>query len=198
MAKSHIGIFWLYLTLFFVFYFMLSYTLLATSYRHTYQLPVDGPGTLLSDRWTFAFVRDLLTSLYLLNFVTVFYMLVSGTTQSANVNLVCSLMLFGLALVIVVFDAENIRYGQVSPDSPKFAVSNQARDHRWCCVYGHLPGAELLCLINSGCAPPQSPNELVTDDVYLTKLILNVFAAIMLFWNFVYTITQYKPKIKKK
>ena len=52
------SVYWLYTSIFYVMFVIIMYCMLSFNIRHTYELPTDSPGVLISDRWSFSFIKE--------------------------------------------------------------------------------------------------------------------------------------------
>ena len=190
--------FWVYIMLFFVCFAGLFFTTLSMSFRHTYELPVDSPGMLLSDRWSFEFVAQFLMFIYLLNLIAVFYMLVKANRVGVNVNIFACVVLLIFFAVFLSFDIVSIVNANAGPSEEGFTLANQARDPRWCCVYGGTSVTSLMCSVNVtklSCGPI-TPAQLVPNHIFITKLCFHIFIGVLLAWCLIYTWATYSPTLK--
>lgn len=174
--------------------FVLFVCALSFNFRHTYELPLSAPGVLVSDRWSFEFMRELLMWLYMLIFISGPFMRQSRTKNGVAVHLVVLVLLTLLAILNGVADGFTLWRANLTPGAPNFTLANLARDPRWCCKYGLLPGTELICAIINPC--PAVPT-LYYNPVFVTRVIVNILFGVFFIYDFWVTLLVYVPVLNE-
>ena len=177
----------------------LSYCHLAFNFRHTYQLPIDSPGVLVSDRWTFNFVREWLFFLYLLMFISGPFMRLSKTKTGVAVHLVVLVLLLVFGLLIIWADGVDLAQANLPPHDALFDAANLANDPRYCCVWGGQPGTELICANNVTMAacPAIGIEQLRYNSVFVLRFGLNMTVLALLVYDIFVTWLAYLPLLNE-
>jgi hypothetical protein len=193
------GEYWAYTVMFLLVYVFLFYCAMTmgASVRHTYQLPASSPGVLVSDFWSWPFIREFLICVYMAGLISGFFMLMSKTRKGFNIHVVILVMLIAWFGVALAFDIVALFYKNVGPHEEGFEVVNLARDLRWCCVYGGQPGTNLLCNINATATPcpPISHQDLGTNPNFLGRFILQILIGCALVYDLLTTVFVYRPRL---
>jgi len=188
-----------YLVLYFILVIILMYAMLSFSVRHTYQLPISSPGTLVSDRWDFNFVREWLFWLYGLVLLSGPFMRLSRGRGGVGVHLALLILLLFWSVVNVIFDIIQLNVANLPPTADDFQASTLARDPRWCCVYGGQPGAVLICANNATLAmcPATGIATLTANHVFVTRVAINFLFIAFILYDIIVTWTAYLPLLNR-
>ena len=191
--------YWAYTVLFGLLFVFLYWTTLCFSFRHTYELPVNSPGILVSDRWTWNFIREWLMILYCAVPLTGFFMLMTRTKTGAYAHIFILFIMFVWAATMFSFDVVQIVENNKGPHEEGFDKTSLAYDTRWCCIYGGQPGAELYCAIdtNSVSCPPMSAAPLGINSVFLFRFAINMRFWIFIIYDFFITVWTWLPRLSK-
>jgi len=189
----------IFLIFFWVIFAIIFYCTLSFNFRHTYQLPVDSPGVLVSDRWTFQYVREWLFFLYLLMLISGPFMRLSKTKEGVGIHIFVLVLLMIFCILTVGADTITLRSANVGPSDPSFDPANLATDNRWCCVHGGSPGTELVCANNRTVAecPAISENELRSDSVFVLRFALNLILGGMIAYDLLVVWLSYWPLLNE-
>ena len=190
--------YWIFTILLGLLFFFLYWTNLSFNFRHTYQLPTTSPGILLSDRWSFNFIREWVMVCYWF-FIPFsgFFMLMTRTKTGAYTHIIILLLLVLWGGVMVGFDATQIARNNFAPTHKHFDGTSLAYDNRWCCVYGGQPGAELYCSVNAGSCQPTSPSQLGIDPVFFMRFVIHLLIVAFMIYDLTVTWTTWLPKLKE-
>ena len=166
--------YWSYVVIFLAAWVVFRFwTPTAMLVRHTYQLPANPgppPGVLISDRWSWRFVREGLYVLFILGPISGLFMLWTRSRFGWGIHLGVLLLLSVWLVVQLVFDAIDLAYANAAPTDPNWDPDNLATDNRWCCVYGGQPGTQNVCANVAPCTPGSlSANELRYDGTYVLR-----------------------------
>lgn len=178
---------------------ILFFCFLSFSFRHSYQLPITAPGNLISDRWSFSFVREILFALYLLVFLSGPLMRLSRSRSGLYVHLVLMFILFVFCLLTLAADVVDLTRANLPPNNQNFDPSNLARDARWCCVYAGQPGTDTICANDPNIAscPALSASQLRLDGIYITRFAVNLIIGAFLLYDFLSTAFVYLPLLNR-
>ena len=185
----------IYLILYFVLIVILYYCVLSFNFRHTYQLPVASPGVLVSDRWSFNFVREWLFWLYLIIFLSGPFMRQSRTRAGAGVHLFVLFVLFVWWGLNFAADWIVIAQANLAPGATNFDPANLATDPRWCCVYGGQPGTALVCAIDISvyACPAIGASQLTYNVVFVWRFFIHILIGAFILYDFWVTWLAYLP-----
>lgn len=189
----------IFLVLYYVLVAILFYCILTFCFRHTYQLPVASPGTLVSDWWTWSFVREWLMVVYLLVFISGPFMRLARNRLGAGLHIFLLFVLLVWWVVNLSFDIVQLTRANLAPTEVNFDVTNLARDPRWCCVYGGQPGTALVCAINVMVAacPAIGVSQLTWNWVFVMRFIVHILIGVFLIYDMIVMWTAYLPVLNK-
>jgi hypothetical protein len=159
---------------------------------HTYVLPAAAPiGRLTDDRWAFNNVREgLLLIFYVLFPWTLVLMLWSKEHVGWWTHLVFILLFWGWGLTNFIADIWDWSVANVGPSDPAFIRTNNARDSRWCCLFGGQPGTSDLCANSIPCSGGGILQaNLVASNTFVYRFIANCFFMLLSFLDFYYILS---------
>ena len=192
--------YWVFTILLGILFVFIYWVNLSFKFRHTYELPVTSPGILLSDRWSFNFIREwtIVAYWFFIPF-SGFLMLMNRTKTStyAHIFIVLTLAIWGG--VMVGFDITQVAQANLPPTHEYFDGTSLAYDNRWCCVYGGQPGANLYCSVDTNVVscPPTSASQLEIDPIFFIRFILHLLIMAFIVYDLTLTWTTWLPKLNK-
>jgi hypothetical protein len=189
----------IYLLFFLGLFIVAFYCVLCFAFRHTYQLPVSSPGVLVSDWWSWNFVREWLLWTYLLMIFSGHFMRLSRTRSGVVVHMVLLFGLFVWAMIVFSFDLSLMANANAAPSSGNFDPSSMAHDPRYCCVYGGQPGTELYCAIDImvNACPAIAATQLGVNYIFLLRFAVNLMMAGFFIYDFIVTWNNYLPLLNQ-
>lgn len=151
-AKRYEIYYWIYVIVFIMIMIPLQfYWPFVAPVRYTRQLPVDNPGALSSDVWTWGMVREGAYAFAYFIVISGLFMVFTRSRIGKGLHAIV-LLLFGVwFLTMAAFDIYDMAYANVGPMDPHFKLYNPARDSHWCCLYGKDLGTERLCANTNLC-----------------------------------------------
>jgi len=194
------GWYWWFTLLFGCLFIGLYISVLSFNVRHTYQLPVTSPGVLVSDRWTWPFIREWIMCIYWLIPLSGLFMMMTRTKTGYKLHMFILFILFIWWVLLLLSDIRVLTRSKLPPNHVDFSSTNLARDNRWCCVYGGQPGTELVCCVNAmavAACPPMGPNQLLWDGVFQMRFWLHAAIVLFLVFDFMATWLMYLPRLNR-
>lgn len=151
-AKRSEIYYWIFVIVFMMIMIPLQfYWPFVTPVRYTRTLPIDNPGALTSDVWTWGMIREGSYSFAYFIVLSGLFMILTKSRIGRGLHVVV-LVLFGIwFLTMAGFDIYDMAYANVGPTDPHFKLYNPARDSHWCCLYGKDLGTERLCANDNLC-----------------------------------------------
>ena len=176
------------ITINFIYYgiaFLLSWVVLmgytrvtlAGNLRHTYQLPSTAcTNTLVSDWWTFDFMREWFFELYIIPFASLYLMLWSKEKVAWGSHLALLVVFICWGLANFGYDIDLLVNANADPESTGFLASNYARSYQWCLYYGGSPNTNLICANTGQCAgvSPVNPAYFNPNWPFLIRFVMNI------------------------
>lgn len=163
-------------------------------FRNTYQLPSDAcTQTLVTDFWSYDWVREQLVVLYNLYPLSICFMLFTREKVGFWQHVLIMFLVLALGLMTFISDIPTLIYANVPPSDPNFNIANMARSTQWCLYYGGQPGTEFLCTYVGNCTGAAVDPE--TFGIYwyfLLRVVCNGLLTLLLVIDLGYMMAWFK------
>lgn len=190
-------VYWLFVVVFLVIYSVLRfYWPAAAIYRDTYQLPVASPGALVSDFWTWDFIREGLYVFSLLIPFSGLFMVWTRNKEGQGTHIIVLFIFLFYFAVMAAFDVRYIINANVPPTNPHWVPTNLATDRRWCCVYASLPLTERICA-NTALCPGVTAEMLTIDPSFLFRVIMNGILLLYVIVDMLFTLCAWSNRLNE-
>lgn len=158
-----------------------------TDFTHTYLLPSDTPGTLVSQRgiafwWQ---TQAVLALRFILIPAAALRIAVPSSVSYRVAHLILSVVLFFYEIIFLVFHVVE----SASCNAPSGGGSPICNDERWCCVYGPIapdPPIAQCPILLAPCFPAVTANDLAWRMTFLLSMIISIAFIVLALLHFLF------------
>lgn len=191
ITKRYVIYYWAFVMLFLIIAIPLHfYWPFVAQIGKTRQLPINNPGALTSNVWTWSHIREGIYAFMYLIILSGLFMLSNDTKMGRNLHYI---VLFIFAILFVVngaFDIIDVKYGQVSPDDANFKFNNAARSINYCGVHALNPLTARLCAnVNLWAV-----SALNTNPDFIFRIVCNLLLLLFILCDAIFTYCWWKDK----